>query len=243
MNIDEILERIKKSTEFKFSRFLEFNFLKSIFLSFEGRIDRRTWWYSKIFLYLAWFLLIFPLSAIMSGLNLGEGQVLRVMSLSLLVFFALGVFVDAKRLQDRSINGLLAVVPYVMSIPYYMELISESILNPYKIIILMVELYIFVNAGFLKGNEQNNKYGTSTYTVENTTSNVTIETSTYTPKDVVDSSKTTKLTTKKIIVYIIIGLLVVGIIGEIMGDGDRPTGFENLEEQQIFEDSIKDAPY
>ena len=116
-------------------KFLEFNFLKFIFFSFDGRINRQTWWYSKIFLYLVSFLLLFPLGAIVRELNLSEDRTVRVISFLFFIFSALGVFVDAKRLQDRSINGLLAVVPYVMSIPYHFLLIPESILKPYALII------------------------------------------------------------------------------------------------------------
>ncbi|MBT89657.1 MAG: hypothetical protein CMN79_04105 [Spirochaetales bacterium] len=140
-------------------KFLQFEFLKFIFFSLEGRINRQTWWYSKIFLYVISILLSLPAALVVRELNLDENQTTRVISFLFLVFSAFGVFVDAKRLQDKSINGLLAIVPYVMTIPYHFFLIPESIVGPYGLAIVAIEIYIFINVGFLKGNDGSNKYG------------------------------------------------------------------------------------
>ena len=69
------------------------------------------------------------------------------------------VFLDSKRLQDRSINGLVAVIPYILSVPYQFGFISDSIIQFYVLVVLAARIYIFVNAGFLKGDDGENRYG------------------------------------------------------------------------------------
>ena len=81
------------------------------------------------------------------------------MQFFVLIISFLAVFLDSKRLQDRSINGLVAVIPYILSIPYQFGLISDSILQFYVYVVLAARIYIFVNAGFLKGDDGENRYG------------------------------------------------------------------------------------
>ena len=153
------LESIKKFLSYDFSKFLNIDFLKYIFFSLDGRIDRKTWWYSKLYLYIVAFLFMFPVVAIFAALNFDENDLAKIIIFFSLLFSAFSVFLDAKRLQDRSITGLLAVVPYLLAIPQYFKLIPQDIATFYVWIIFGFNVWIFVNAGFLKGDEGDNKYG------------------------------------------------------------------------------------
>ena len=153
------LESIKKFLSYDFSKFLNIDFLKYIFFSLDGRIDRKTWWYSKLYLYIVAFLFMFPVGAIFAALNFDENDLAKIIIFFSLLFSAFSVFLDAKRLQDRSITGLLAGVPYLLAIPQYFKLIPQDIATFYVWIIFGFNVWIFVNAGFLKGDEGDNKYG------------------------------------------------------------------------------------
>ena len=102
---------------------------------------------------------MFPVGAIFAALNFDENDLAKIIIFFSLLFSAFSVFLDAKRLQDRSITGLLAVVPYLLAIPQYFKLIPQDIATFYVWIIFGFNVWIFVNAGFLKGDEGDNKYG------------------------------------------------------------------------------------
>ena len=72
------LESIKKFLSYDFSKFLNIDFLKYIFFSLDGRIDRKTWWYSKLYLYIVAFLFMFPVGAIFAALNFDENDLAKI---------------------------------------------------------------------------------------------------------------------------------------------------------------------
>tara|TARA_Y100000590_G_scaffold102627_3_gene116629 strand:+ start:4667 stop:5143 length:477 start_codon:yes stop_codon:yes gene_type:complete len=152
-------EEIKNFFAYDFRKFLKIDFLKYIFFSLDGRIDRKTWWYSKLYLYIVAFLFMIPIGALFSALSFDQNDLAKVIVFFSLIFSAFSVFLDAKRLQDRSITGLLAVVPYLLAIPQYFKLIPQDVAQFYVWIIFGFNVWIFVNAGFLKGDEGDNKYG------------------------------------------------------------------------------------
>ena len=89
----------------------------------------------------------------MEALDWQDPELEKFVQFFVLIISFLAVFLDSKRLQDRSINGLVAVIPYILSIPYQFGLISDSILQFYVLVVLAARIYIFVNAGFLKGDD------------------------------------------------------------------------------------------
>ena len=140
-------------------KFLDKKFLFFLFFTLDGRINRKTWWYSQIFLIVVAILVLIPLGSIMEALDYGDPEIEKFIQFFVLVVSFLGVFLDAKRLQDRSINGLIALIPYLLSIPYQFGFVSEAIIKFYVLVILATRIYIFVNCGFIKGDELENKYG------------------------------------------------------------------------------------
>lgn len=140
-------------------KFLDVKFLVFLFFTLDGRIKRRTWWYSQIFLRVVGILIVIPIGSILEALNWQDPELKKFVLFSALIISFLSVFLDSKRLQDRSINGLVAVIPYILSIPYQFGLISDSILQFYVLVVLAARIYIFVNAGFLKGDDGENRYG------------------------------------------------------------------------------------
>ena len=77
----------------------------------------------------------------------------------ILLISALSIFPDAKRLQDRSINGLIAILPYIFAIPLQFYFVPEFLMQIYIICMWVLKAYVFVNTGVLKGVEGTNKYG------------------------------------------------------------------------------------
>ena len=140
-------------------KFLDVRFLVFLFFTLDGRIKRRTWWYSQIFLIVVAILVLIPIGSILEALDWQDPELKKFLEFFFLLISFLAVFLDSKRLQDRSINGLVAVIPYVLTVPYQFGFISDSILKYYVLVILAVRIYIFVNTGFLKGDNGENKYG------------------------------------------------------------------------------------
>ena len=60
------------------------------------------------------------------------------------LFSFLAVFLDSKRLQDRSINGLVAVIPYILSVPYQFGFISDSIIQFYVLVVCFLYMLFTV---------------------------------------------------------------------------------------------------
>ena len=139
--------------------FLNLNFLKFLFLSLNGRINRQTWWYSQFFLVFLGVLILIPFSSLLNLLNFEESQVEKFISFMVLLISALSIFPDSKRLQDRSINGLYAIFPYLAAIPLQFHFVPEFLLKIYIICTWILKAYIFVNTGILKGQDKPNKYG------------------------------------------------------------------------------------
>ncbi len=140
-------------------RFLDLRFLGFLFLTLDGRIKRKTWWFSQIFLVVVGILILIPIGSVLEALDWGDPEIERFVQFFVLIISFLGVFLDSKRLQDRSINGLVAIIPYVLSVPYQFGLIPENILKGYVLVVLVARIYIFINAGFMKGDEGENKFG------------------------------------------------------------------------------------
>ena len=140
-------------------RFLDLRFLGFLFLTLDGRIKRKTWWFSQIFLAVVGILILIPIGSVLEALDWGDPEIERFVQFFVLIISFLGVFLDSKRLQDRSINGLVAIIPYVLSVPYQFGLIPENILKGYVLVVLVARIYIFINAGFMKGDEGENKFG------------------------------------------------------------------------------------
>ena len=140
-------------------KFLDVKFLVFLFFTLDGRIKRRTWWYSQIFLRVVGILIVIPIGSILEALNWQDPELKKFVLFSALIISFLSVFLDSKRLQDRSINGLVAVIPYILSVPYQFGFISDSIIQFYVLVVLAARIYIFVNAGFLKGDDGENRYG------------------------------------------------------------------------------------
>ena len=140
-------------------RFLDLRFLGFLFLTLDGRIKRKTWWFSQIFLVVVGILILIPIGSVLEALDWGDPEIERFVQFFVLIISFLAVFLDSKRLQDRSINGLVAVIPYILSVPYQFGFISDSIIQFYVLVVLAARIYIFVNAGFLKGDDGENRYG------------------------------------------------------------------------------------
>ncbi|MBT3476035.1 DUF805 domain-containing protein [bacterium] len=140
-------------------KFLDVNFLKFLFLSLNGRINRQTWWYSQFFLVFLGVLILIPLSSLLSFLNFDKLQVEKLVSFLVLLISALSIFPDSKRLHDRSINGLFAIVPYIAAIPLQFHFVPDFLLQGYVLCTWGLKAYIFINTGILKGDEGVNKYG------------------------------------------------------------------------------------
>lgn len=140
-------------------RFLDLRFLGFLFLTLDGRIKRKTWWFSQIFLVVVGILILIPIGSVLEALDWGDPEIERFVQFFVLIISFLGVFLDSKRLQDRSINGLVAIIPYVLSVPYQFGLIPENILKGYVLVVLVTRVYIFINTGFMKGDEGENKFG------------------------------------------------------------------------------------
>ena len=140
-------------------RFLDLRFLGFLFLTLDGRIKRKTWWFSQIFLVVVGILILIPIGSVLEALDWGDPEIERFVQFFVLIISFLGVFLDSKRLQDRSINGLVAIIPYVLSVPYQFGLIPENILKGYVLVVLVARVYIFINTGFMKGDEGENKFG------------------------------------------------------------------------------------
>ena len=109
--------------------FLNLNFLKFLFLSLNGRINRQTWWYSQFFLVFLGVLILIPFSSLLNLLNFDKSQVEKFISFMVLLISALSIFPDSKRLQDRSINGLYAIFPYLAAIPLQFHFVPEFLLK------------------------------------------------------------------------------------------------------------------
>ena len=120
--------------------FLNLNFLKFLFLSLNGRINRQTWWYSLFFLVLVTLLITATFSSLFLLLNFEKPQVEKFISFMTLLIFALLIFTDAKRLQDRSINGLYAILPYLLAIPLQFKFVPEFLLSTYFFFSLAVKV-------------------------------------------------------------------------------------------------------
>ena len=140
-------------------KFLDVKFLVFLFFTLDGRIKRRTWWYSQIFVIVVGILILIPIGSVLEALDWQDPELEKFVQFFVLIISFLAVFLDSKRLQDRSINGLVAVIPYILSIPYQFGLISDSILQFYVLVVLAARIYIFVNAGFLIGDDGENRYG------------------------------------------------------------------------------------
>jgi len=140
-------------------KFLDINFLKFLFLSLNGRINRQTWWYSQFFLVFFGVLTLIPLSSLLSFLNFDKSIVEKLVTFLVLLISALSIFPDSKRLHDRSINGLYAIIPYIVAIPLQFHFVPDFLLQAYVICTWGIKAYIFVNTGILKGDEGDNKYG------------------------------------------------------------------------------------
>ena len=110
-------------------KFLDVKFLVFLFFKLDGRIKRRTWWYSQIFLIVVGILILIPIGSVLEALDWQDPELEKFVQFFVLIISFLAVFLDSKRLQDRSINGLVAVIPYILSIPYQFGLISDSILD------------------------------------------------------------------------------------------------------------------
>ena len=82
-----------------------------------------------------------------------------MISFLVLLISALSIFPDSKRLQDRSINGLIAILPYIFAIPLQFHFVPDFLLKFYIICMWALKAYIFVNTGVLKGDLGPNKYG------------------------------------------------------------------------------------
>ena len=119
----------------------------------------KTWWFSQIFLVVVGILILIPIGSFLEAIDWGDPEIERFVQFFVLIISFLGVFLDSKRLQDRSINGLVAIIPYVLSVPYQFGLIPENILKGYVLVVLVARVYIFINAGFMKGDEGENKFG------------------------------------------------------------------------------------
>jgi uncharacterized membrane protein YhaH (DUF805 family) len=96
---------------------------------------------------------------LLSFLNFEKNQVEKFVSFMVLLISALSIFPDSKRLQDRSINGLYAIFPYLAAIPLQFHFVPEFLLKIYIICTWVLKAYIFVNTGILKGDSNPNKYG------------------------------------------------------------------------------------
>lgn len=103
--------------------------------------------------------MLVPISSLLSFLNFEESQVEKLVSFLILLISALSIFPDAKRLQDRSINGLIAILPYIFAIPLQFHFVPEFLMQIYIICMWVLKAYVFVNTGVLKGVEGTNKYG------------------------------------------------------------------------------------
>ena len=87
-------EEIKNFFAYDFRKFLKIDFLKYIFFSLDGRIDRKTWWYSKLYLYIVAFLFMIPIGALFSALSFDQNDLAKVivffsLILSILIFYVL----------------------------------------------------------------------------------------------------------------------------------------------------------
>jgi uncharacterized membrane protein YhaH (DUF805 family) len=130
-------------------KFLDPIFLKFLFFSLSGRINRQTWWYCQFFLVFLGVLTLVPVSYLLTSLDLDKLQIEKFIS----------IFPDSKRLHDRSINGLFAILPYLFAIPMQFHFVPDFLLKFYIILMWVLKAYIFVNTGILKGDEGTNKHG------------------------------------------------------------------------------------
>ena len=116
--------------------FLNAKFLKFIFFSLNGRISRRAWWYSQAFIVLVGIVVLFLGTGIATSIGLDKSSseypsINKDISFLIILISAIGIFPDAKRLQDRTINGLLALFPYVLSIPLQFHFVPEFLMKFY----------------------------------------------------------------------------------------------------------------
>ena len=139
--------------------FLNAKFLKFIFFSLNGRISRRAWWYSQAFIVLVGIVVLFLGTGIATSIGLDKSSSERLISFLIILISAIGIFPDAKRLQDRTINGLLALFPYVLSIPLQFHFVPEFLMKFYIFAMWGLKAYIFVNTGVLGSHKGSNKYG------------------------------------------------------------------------------------
>ena len=140
-------------------KFLDPIFLKFLFFSLSGRINRQTWWYCQFFLVFLGVLTLVPVSYLLTSLDLDKLQIEKFISFLILLISALSIFPDSKRLHDRSINGRLARLPYLFAIPMQFHFVPDFLLKFYIILMWVLKAYIFVNTGILKGDEGTNKHG------------------------------------------------------------------------------------
>ena len=149
-----------------FSNYLNLDFLKYIYFSLNGRISRRYWWWSHIFLFCTYIIILSLFSSL--GSSIGFIPVLINV-----IYYGAAFFVSAKRLQDLGINGLIELVPIVLGI-YVMSFIHEVIggsdistfHSTVLLLTLIVNLILIIMKAFISGREASyfsstepNKYG------------------------------------------------------------------------------------
>ena len=85
---------------------------------------------------------LIPFSSLLNLLNFEESQVEKFISFMVLLISALSIFPDSKRLQDRSINGLYAIFPYLAAIPLQFQFVTDFLLKIYIICTWILKAYI-----------------------------------------------------------------------------------------------------
>lgn len=138
--------------------------LPQLLFSFQGRINRRLFWLWNS----AYYLLIITISTIVNKL-VPDAATLAIPSILVLLVFP-DLAVSAKRWHDRNKSSywLVLYIPLVLSRLMVAITNAGEAYHPslYQSVISVSALacgaWIFVECGFLKGDEQANKYGEPT---------------------------------------------------------------------------------
>lgn len=133
---------------------------KELLFSFQGRIGRKTYWMWNLVYYLM-------ITAFVIGANVVAPSVapIAVPIFIVLIWFP-DLAVTAKRWHDRgkSARWLLLNIPLVLSrvaIPFGTDSAGQpsTLQTVFSFVALMCGLWILVECGFLKGQQEQNQYG------------------------------------------------------------------------------------
>lgn len=146
--------------------------LTYLFFAIDGRIPRKPYWIAFVIL-IAGYLVLATVLAFAMNISLEElaTQNPKVAWLNIiltLVFLYPSIAIFAKRLHDRNRSGLWLVLAYGLGLVGYVAQLAGLAGTPEEptspmvilgIVSLIVNIWLFIECGFIKGTAGENQYG------------------------------------------------------------------------------------